>query len=432
MTATRSGMRKTRLTEVQVTRRQASSGPIPVNSTRAIASGVVYWSNQGAARELFVPVKSSEISGKKVPQAITMVIPTNNRLLTRKTDSRDNNESIRFSSERRSSRRETIRKVEPMTMIPITEIEKPIDLMMRIKLDDKLVEQYAAQMKAGAIFPPIAITRVDGELYLTDGYHRTNARQKLGDTVIEAIIVDGTYEDAQDAAVASVRANSYGGRKHVDAEKRKAVLTVLSMPRHQAKTDGDVANLVGVNRELIRRLRHATCDNSKLQSDNSSAPSPKKKIGKDGKRRPSTYKKRKPPQLPAPVRRPPSISANKLTQEQFEEARRHDHRHVYLRPISEEILDKNQRAVRTFSAAARDLGLAAVAFHKAIEDAGFERYGFKDDRQPFTVTQYLDTLATMQNGGHTWFDKLSRHMDALMAAFRLLEPFATPPKKDQS
>lgn len=311
-----------------------------------------------------------------------------------------------------------------MTMIQITEIEKPIDLMMRIKLDDKLVEQYAMQMKAGAIFPPVAITRVDGELYLTDGYHRTNARQKLGDTVIEAIVQEGTYEDAQDAAIASVRANSYGGKKHKDAEKGKAVDMALKMRRHEDLSDRLIARLVGVDHKFVgkRRKLASTGDNPQLNVTKS-----KRRMGADGKRRASTRN------APATTAyKPPSISTNKLTQEQFNEARGHDHRHVYLRPISEEILDKNQRAVRTFSAAARDLGLAAVAFHKAIEDAGFERYGFKDDRQPFTITQYLDTLATMQNGGHTWFEKLSRHMDALMAAFRLLEPFATPPKKDQS
>ena len=39
--ATNEGARKTRLAEAQLTRRQASSGPIPVKSTRTIASGVV-------------------------------------------------------------------------------------------------------------------------------------------------------------------------------------------------------------------------------------------------------------------------------------------------------------------------------------------------------------------------------------------------------
>ena len=60
-----------------------------------------------------MPVKSSEISGKKVPQKITAVRPTRSRLLTRKTASRENKESICFG-ERRSSRRETISAVEPI------------------------------------------------------------------------------------------------------------------------------------------------------------------------------------------------------------------------------------------------------------------------------------------------------------------------------
>ena len=78
----------------------------------------MYSSNQGAASEALLPVNSSEISGKKVPQKITAVSATSSRLLTRKTDSRETSESIRFS-ERRSSRRETISAVEPIRTTPI-------------------------------------------------------------------------------------------------------------------------------------------------------------------------------------------------------------------------------------------------------------------------------------------------------------------------
>jgi len=59
------------------------------------------------------PVNSSEISGKKVPQKIATTSATRSRLLTRKTDSREASESIRFSA-RRSSSRETISAVEPI------------------------------------------------------------------------------------------------------------------------------------------------------------------------------------------------------------------------------------------------------------------------------------------------------------------------------
>ena len=54
-----------------MTRRQASTGPIPVSSTSTSASGVVRRLNQGGPTLASVPVTASEISGKKVPQKIT-------------------------------------------------------------------------------------------------------------------------------------------------------------------------------------------------------------------------------------------------------------------------------------------------------------------------------------------------------------------------
>ena len=70
-TATASGARTSLHSDPALTRRQASSGPIPVNRTSTIASGAVYWSNHGEPSDDFSPVNASEISGKKVPQKIT-------------------------------------------------------------------------------------------------------------------------------------------------------------------------------------------------------------------------------------------------------------------------------------------------------------------------------------------------------------------------
>ena len=64
-------------------------------------------------------MKSSEISGKKVPQKITAASPTSSRLLIKKTDSRDRSDSIRFV-ERRSSSRLTIKSAEPTTTAAIS------------------------------------------------------------------------------------------------------------------------------------------------------------------------------------------------------------------------------------------------------------------------------------------------------------------------
>ena len=107
-----SGAAKTRRADDQVTRRQASRGPMPVKRTIAIATGVVYWSNHGAASVARSPVNASAISGKKVPRKMMKTSSTSSRLLTRKIASREAMESMRRSA-RRSERRLMISAVEP-------------------------------------------------------------------------------------------------------------------------------------------------------------------------------------------------------------------------------------------------------------------------------------------------------------------------------
>jgi hypothetical protein len=63
-------------------------------------------------------VNASAISGNIVPQKITKTSPTSSRLLTRKIASRESGDSMRRSA-RRSSRRLTIRIVDPIATVPI-------------------------------------------------------------------------------------------------------------------------------------------------------------------------------------------------------------------------------------------------------------------------------------------------------------------------
>ena len=97
-----------------VTRRQASTGPMPASSTSTIASGVAMRLNQGGPTVCSVPVSASEISGKNVPHRITRQSPTSTRLLSRKKASRESSESSR-ASERRSGRRLRISTAESPT-----------------------------------------------------------------------------------------------------------------------------------------------------------------------------------------------------------------------------------------------------------------------------------------------------------------------------
>ena len=101
-----------------MTRRQASTGPIPASSTSTSASGVTSRLNQGGPTLASVPVKASEINGKKVPQRITAHSATSTRLLRRKNASRERSESSR-ASERRPGARLITSAADPSTTTPM-------------------------------------------------------------------------------------------------------------------------------------------------------------------------------------------------------------------------------------------------------------------------------------------------------------------------
>jgi hypothetical protein len=167
------------------------------------------------------------------------------------------------------------------------------------------VNEYALAMKDYATFPPIECVEVDGVMLLTNGFHRVEAKKRIGETTIAAQVhVNGTYQDAQDAAIRSLRANSYGGIKHTNADKRKAVSMALRMERHRDKSDRMIAEMCGVDHEFVRNSR-AGGDRRHLTFERPALP--KKRVGKDGKRYPAErrIKPKREPFKPTPLPRSP-------------------------------------------------------------------------------------------------------------------------------
>src|SRR5574341_1051041 len=68
--------------------RQARSGATPISSTSAPKSGPMTCLKNGGPTVIFVPVTSSEIIGKVVPQNTAKVMPRNSRFWSRKTEQR--------------------------------------------------------------------------------------------------------------------------------------------------------------------------------------------------------------------------------------------------------------------------------------------------------------------------------------------------------
>ena len=80
--------------------------------------------------------------------------------------------------------------------LKINEIAAKVDIQSRAELDDKLIKEYADDIKLGAEFPPVDVF-YDGTYYfLTDGFHRHEAHKLAGKKTIKANIHKGSRRDA--------------------------------------------------------------------------------------------------------------------------------------------------------------------------------------------------------------------------------------------
>ncbi|MCI0392252.1 MAG: helix-turn-helix domain-containing protein [Acidobacteria bacterium] len=124
----------------------------------------------------------------------------------------------------------------------------------RAALDDETIARYAEAMANGVGFPPVVVF-YDGECYwLADGYHRRKAELKLGRTTTSADVRQGTLRDA---ILYSVSANNGHGLPASNADRRRAVLTLLNDPEWSKWSDREIARRCGVSPDTVGRQRRA-------------------------------------------------------------------------------------------------------------------------------------------------------------------------------
>lgn len=139
-----------------------------------------------------------------------------------------------------------------VTALEISKIERDMLLQPRATLHQDWIEDYAADMIAGAVLPPIVVF-FDGEKYwLGDGFHRTYAASAAGLSTIPADVRDGSRRDA---LLFSVSANASHGHRRTNDDKRRAVDIMLADPEWVRWSDGKIAGQCGVSAEMVRLRR---------------------------------------------------------------------------------------------------------------------------------------------------------------------------------
>lgn len=144
----------------------------------------------------------------------------------------------------------------------------------RAQIDSGTVAEYAEAMRAGAKFPAIVVFHDGEENWLADGFHRVHALRETGADVIVADVRQGTRRDA---ILYSVGANGAHGLRRTNADKRRAVETLLRDEEWRTKSDRWIAEACGVGNKFVGDRRRELC------TEHSSESEPR--VGQDGKTR---------------------------------------------------------------------------------------------------------------------------------------------------
>lgn len=122
----------------------------------------------------------------------------------------------------------------------------------RAGMDQETVDQYHADMVDGDVFPPIEVYH-DGERYwLADGFHRLAATKRLGQSQIIARVHQGTRRDA---VLHAVGANAKHGLRRSNADKRRAVETLLKDKEWAGWADREIARRCHVSHPFVAKVR---------------------------------------------------------------------------------------------------------------------------------------------------------------------------------
>ena len=122
----------------------------------------------------------------------------------------------------------------------------------RASLDQNTVAEYAEAMEHGAKFPPVVVFFDGADHWLADGFHRYFGSKKIGALDIEAEVREGTKRDA---ILFSLGANAHHGLRRTNADKRKAVETLLADDEWTAWSNVQIARACDVSEGLVRSLR---------------------------------------------------------------------------------------------------------------------------------------------------------------------------------
>ena len=155
-------------------------------------------------------------------------------------------------------------------------------LQMRTSIDEEGIEEIAEAYRNNEDVPPIDAI-YDAELkkyYRTNGNRRCRAARLAGKKSVECVVKNGTYRDAQLAAIRANQEHDKSGLRRTSKDKRRAVEHLLNDVDWAKWSDNRIAEFVGVSYSFVGKVRRELAE---VEGSAVSCCKNEPRVGKDGK-----------------------------------------------------------------------------------------------------------------------------------------------------
>lgn len=147
---------------------------------------------------------------------------------------------------------------KPVVQVAISSIRIDGGTQMRAQLDDATVFEYTQTMAAAdgwGTFPPVVAYYDGTDYWLGDGFHRVAAFRDAFTETTRKIPVDVRAGTRRDAILHAAGANANHGLRRTNADKRRAVETLLRDEEWAGWSNYEIARRCNVSEYMVRDLR---------------------------------------------------------------------------------------------------------------------------------------------------------------------------------
>jgi len=139
-----------------------------------------------------------------------------------------------------------------MATISLSDIRRDGGTQTRAAIDPAVAIEYGEAIRGGAKLPPVVVFYDGSDYWLADGFHRVTAYDSIGQRQVECDVRQGTKRDA---VLYSVGANSSHGLRRTNADKRRAVETLLRDEEWAQWSDVEIGRRAGTSHTFVAKVR---------------------------------------------------------------------------------------------------------------------------------------------------------------------------------